>query len=361
MWIQGKEGNEMTTRKKVVLLGFFGRGNAGDEAFLHVQYQLFSKDFDICIVIEQKGAYPGFSTWDPYNQCEIWSFDDVNRLYSKDIAFLHIGGGSLPFAYAGHFILSAFDYGIPVLMSGIDASIKPKSADDDIKKVIYSRLAFMSVRTDKSYSNLSKHSGNLNIHHGADWALGLSRADTGISDVDIVVTTRGFSEPSSIHQTNRSDFEHFLTSNGRRITWLPFAPDDRRFLLETGVDDQDILNLWHDPRQVLDVICKSKLTVSIGRLHTLIFASMSNIPCVAIDPFIVHDGKHIPNRKNMFFCKEHGIPFYNSIRNFIDEFNLEDIGANNLPGGFTQGYLDRFGSMIERLSSYGQPLVTIDD
>src|SRR5689334_3281346 len=137
----------MSSKPTVVLLGFFGRGNAGDEAFLHVQYELLKDKYHIVLPIEQRNAVPDFHTWYPYHHCEIINYDDVPRIYGSDVVALHIGGGSLPFGFSGQFLLSAFDARKRTLITGVDASVKPGLSSDNIRSDIYGRLDFFSVRT----------------------------------------------------------------------------------------------------------------------------------------------------------------------------------------------------------------------
>ena len=165
----------MSSKPAVVLLGFFGRGNAGDEAFLHVQYELLKDKYHIVLPVEHRNATPDFQTWYPYHDCEIINYDNVPRIYGSDVVALHIGGGSLPFGFSGQFLLSAFDAKKRTLISGVDASVKPTLPRDNIRFDIYSRLDFFSVRTLKSVTNL-RQSGVL-VHHGADWALGLQAVE----------------------------------------------------------------------------------------------------------------------------------------------------------------------------------------
>jgi len=330
-------------RRKLVLCGFFGRGNAGDEAFLHVQHRLFSEHFDIAVVVEPSAAHGDFASWEPYNQCEIWRFDEVNKIYDASVYGLHVGGGSLPFAYAGHYILSALDARKKVVMSGIDAAIKPKARENDVRREIYGRVDYLSVRTRKSFKSLKK--AGVKVSRGADWALGLHTAPTDAGPVDVVVTMRGFSQPNEDHTRARAALEDHLASKGRSISWLPFAPEDRDFLQFTGVPDDRILNMWHDPRQVLDVISRASLVISIGRLHTLIFALIAETPCLAIDPGIVHDGRAIPNRKNRYFCAQTGLEFFDSIGSFIEQD--VDLSEARFPArGFSRDDATRYDKMI---------------
>ena len=52
-------------KPQVVLSGFFGRGNCGDEALLQTQYEWLSPHYDVVISVDERGAYDGFGTGIP--------------------------------------------------------------------------------------------------------------------------------------------------------------------------------------------------------------------------------------------------------------------------------------------------------
>ena len=338
----------ITRRWKVVLCGFFGRGIAGDEAFLHVQHSLLSPHFDIAVAVEQSGAHSKFRKWYPYSNTEVWNFDEVNRVYDKDVVGINIGGGSLPFASHGHFLLSALDAEKKVLVTGVDSAARSDAGEDDIRPTIYNRLSYFAVRHKKSHKLLK--AAKIKVDHGADWALGLKPSESFNKDLDVVVTLRGFSQPTHQHRMRIRALHRYLKSKGRRVTYVPFAPEDSLYLKYCGIFGFSVLNLWHDPRMALAAIERSKLTISVGRLHTLIFALIANRPCFAIDPGIMSDGKHIVNRKNKYFCSELGLDFFDSIDDFIAA-NV-DLGHDRYPErGFPEDYQKRYSRMTEKVLS----------
>jgi SAM-dependent methyltransferase len=338
----------ITRRWKVVLCGFWGRGNAGDEAFLHVQHSLLSPHFNIAIAVEQSGAHRNFRKWYPYSNTEVWNFDEVNRIYDEDVLGINIGGGSLPFASHGHFLLSAIDAGKKAIVTGVDASIRSDAPEDNIRADIYNRLSYFSVRHKRSLKLL--RAADVKVQHGADWALGLKSDNSVSKDLDVVITFRGFSEPNPDHRNRVRALHRHLKAQGRRVTFLPFAPEDSLYLKYCGIFGPSVINVWHDPRKALAVIEKSQVTISVGRLHTLIFALIANKPCFAIDPGIMSGGKHIQNRKNKYFCGEMGLDFYDSIDEFINA--KVDLGPDRYPPrGFPEDYQKRYNNMAEHVLS----------
>jgi hypothetical protein len=336
----------MSRKPAVVLLGFYGRGNAGDEAFLHVQYELLKDKYHIILPIEHRNAVPDFHTWYPYHDCEIINYDDVPRVYGSDVVALHIGGGSLPFGFSGQFLLSAFDARKRTLITGVDASVKPNVSRDNIRFDIYKRLDFFSVRTVRSVTNL-RQSGVL-VHHGADWALGLQAVEPPPERRGgALVTVRDFGQPGQEHIDAVAQLHEYLERQGHQVRYLPFAPDDRRVLDQfPTANAANIENCWHDPRQVKGHIKSADVVVSVGRLHTLIMSMTAEVATVAIDPKIMVNGRHITNRKNLFFCEEVGLPFFHSVGEMIaaygDTFN-QRLAAKN----FAPDYYERYRSQTE--------------
>lgn len=339
-------------KKLVVLCGFFGKGNAGDESFLHVLYNRLHEKFDLAIVLERGSIHPDCVSWHPYNKCELWAFDEVHRLYDDRVEAIHVGGGSLPFGFYGHYILSALDAGKKVLMSGIDGSPRTKAKDGNLKKFIFSQLDFISVRTKKSFKMMRAE--EVKVLYGADLALGLKPDESFISnqEVDIAIVTRGFSEPTQYNIDNLMKLLGGLNKMNRSVTFLPFAPEDNNFLEFCGIPQQDIISSWHDPQNLINIFSNAKAVISIGRLHGLIFSLICQKPTFAIDPGIHVNGKHILNRKNAYFCKETGLEFFDSVDEFMElsKEDKEKILSENK--SFSTDFFRRFEKMSDQLSHH---------
>lgn len=336
----------MKHEKSVVLLGFFARGNAGDEAFLHVQYELLKDKYNIIVPIEHKNAHPDFRSWYPYTECEVINYDDIPRVYGQDVVGLHIGGGSLAFGFSGQFLMTALDAGKKTLISGIDASLKPRLPPDHIRFDIYNRLDFLSVRTIKSLDNLRKN--NIAVHHGADWALGLGVIEPPAHKRGgALVTIRAFGEPpGDEHRHDMLTLHKYLERQGHRVRYLPFAPDDREFLDHMPHVKPDMIeNVWWDPRQVKGLIKEADIVVSVGRLHTLILSMTAQTPTFAIDPKIMSGGRHILNRKNLHFAEEVGLTFFHSVDEMIEAYG-DDLNTKVVPHDFRPDYYERLKSQM---------------
>lgn len=85
--IAGKTGKPL-----VGVVGFLGRGNAGDEAMFQCIHEAFSPDFDIVAVVDKLGACPGFWDWYPYTHCGLVHVGDIHH-FIQPMAGLIVGGG----------------------------------------------------------------------------------------------------------------------------------------------------------------------------------------------------------------------------------------------------------------------------
>lgn len=308
-------------RRKIVLCGFFGRGNVGDEAFLHAQVEALSPHFDIVIAVDRNGARQDCVNWNPYNQHEIWGYDDFTRVYDEQAIYgVHVGGGSLPFSFAAQFVSSSIDSGKAVVFSGVDMGLHHKSTGYNYRLDVLKYYSLLAVRSAPYFTTL-KHASN--TMHGADWALGLHPNPSG-REIDVALTIRESDEITSERIEYYRSIVLALEAAGRHVTFVPFSPEDDRLLDQMSVPVQRREVHWHDPRTVLSRIGMSKSVVSVGRLHTAIFALMAHKPVASIDPRITRNGVWKPNFKNQMAAKVYGFQHYSNASDFIadlDAFN----------------------------------------
>lgn len=137
-------------RGRIVLSGFFGRGNVGDEAMLQVQYERLSPHFDLTISVEERGAYDGFWNWYPYNQCPIIHQANTDALRADEVLGLHVGGGELRLGFNGGQLLAARAAGKTVCMSGIEGGETFTEAARHNPRLLHSLLSDMALIAARS-------------------------------------------------------------------------------------------------------------------------------------------------------------------------------------------------------------------
>jgi hypothetical protein len=65
-----------------------------------------------------------------------------------------------------------------------------------------------------------------------------------------------------------------LTARGYRPTLMPFCPEDERFLTRTGLAERhEVERSWWNAPRLKQLIAVSGLTVTVGRLHPMVFAA----------------------------------------------------------------------------------------
>jgi polysaccharide pyruvyl transferase WcaK-like protein len=288
-------------RKVLNIAGFFGRGNCGDEALLQVIYETFSDQFDINICIDEHGAYPGFWDWYPYKHCKISHISHVSSYYEnpQGIAGLLVGGGGLPVSFFMNHVIEAQAKGIPTALVGTDlmiantmnaSSVTERSASSDSLK----QYQFIAPRNAQSVTT-AKQLG-LTVMHGADWALKL-QSDEGkqlfnpARHVAIVLREFPLERISFYYIQQIKRIVASILSAGNEPIFLPFCPEDERFLEQTGLKQEaPVHRCWWNPREMKLAIAQMSFVVSVGRLHPLIFAATTRTPALSVMPS-THSGE----------------------------------------------------------------------
>jgi hypothetical protein len=324
-----------------VLCGFFGRGNAGDEAFLHAQHKFLRKEFDIIVALDRNAVRQDCVEWEPYRSCERWSYDEFGRVFDEPLLHgVHIGGGSLPFGFAGQFVLTALDAGKAIVLSGVDATLRTRSPGYELRRIVYSQMNLVAVRNEHHFKALRKLSTGM---LGADWALGLEVEPTG-EPIDVAMTIRESGELTEEQLEAYRRVIKYLEGHGRRVTFVPFAPEDDALLDRMMVSQKRREVHWHDPRTVQGRIAMANLVFSLGRLHTLIMAVHAGKAAVSIDPGVIRGGQLKKNHKNRLAAETFGLKHYDSSDAFVNEApNLNAIEAHGIP----EDYQKRFERMTK--------------
>ncbi|CAE6827175.1 polysaccharide pyruvyl transferase family protein [Paraburkholderia nemoris] len=281
----------MTSTKSIVVSGFWGRGNTGDEAMLQQLYRFFSPKFPVKLSLDKHGAHDGFWNWYPYHCCESVHQLDVGPVEPDRAAALHIGGGGLSFSFNGAQLLHAILGNVPVLIAGVDF---PSAAGDAYLRdrprteLLTRHLAFVSFRTRWSFERYSMMSSK--AHLGADWAWDLPTGDVP-EDWDIAENTVTI----VVREENGAEFTpdggriellaRKLESLGFQCLFLPFSPEDAREMRTYASSERiaQMCECWWNPQATKAVLAKSRLVLSVGRYHPLIFGAALGTPVAYIE------------------------------------------------------------------------------
>ncbi|HTR86730.1 MAG TPA: hypothetical protein VMI56_19770 [Reyranella sp.] len=286
LWGSKRPKPDPRARRKLVIGGFLGRGNCGDEAMFQVAYETFSDAFDIVASVDEHGAYPGFWNWYPYNRCRIVHQTALGERHFPLAGFLVCGGGLGPGFGANHALVTRYQHA-PSALVGVDMH-QPR-LDAVRVNARHARLFdYAAVRHAVSWRQ--RLLGGLFVAHGADWALGLKKdeaADVQPEPEAVAVVVREWALTNIPYDylSAVTRLVEGLRALGRQPFFLPFAPEDERFLGQTGLHTLAPMRAaWWNPRRVKQMIGAVGVVVSIGRLHPLVFAASTRTPVISLVP-----------------------------------------------------------------------------
>lgn len=337
-------------RPTLVLSGFFGRGNCGDEALLQAQYERFSGRYDIVISVDERGARDGF--WDryPYDRCRIVHQANLSVLAEPEVIGIHVGGGGLPHGFNAAQVIHARSLGKPAFITGVDCQPPATAAAAAAVRRYYELFDFVSVRSAAAWQAMSMLSTG--CHHGADWALGMPTAGPPSTNrrgtVALVLREFPVAWISADYLATVTRLLDALARRHDRVLLLPFCPEDDRFL--DHVKPAARLpreRHWWDPRRMQGEIAAAEMVVSLGRLHPLIFAANVGTPALFVEP-LAGDARWPVSGKARQLCAEHGWLYLADVPTFVPSLLGQPQGSAQ-PAAFAPGAHDRWREMADGL------------
>lgn len=277
-------------RPALLVAGFFGRGNCGDEALFQVIYEEFARDYDVIVSLDEHGAAEGYWNWYPYERCK--------RIHQGNLAdpartarAMIVGGGGLPIGFVADQVIAARSAGIPIAFAGTDLPAsrfhRGPAADAALQSYIklFNVVALRSAAAVEQATVLKRQ-----VTYGADWALRLATdkaADVTMNERRALVTLREFPLQVVSHRYVREVERLFgsLAASGYEPTLMPFCAEDDTFAADLGLDRlAPSERHWWNSRRVKQFIASSGLMISVGRLHPTIFAASTRTPVMQICP-----------------------------------------------------------------------------
>jgi len=278
---------------KIVCVGFYGHGNAGDEAIARSLQRYLQAPFNNVELNFSTEMAPAeaqkINEGNPfYGERNVVSVYDLETIKDPDIVI--VGGGDLSATYGLSQVLRARESSRVSLLARIGTSAKDDFLRGGDKAVNLVKAAlnvfdYISVR-DRASADVLGVMG-LKPHMGADLAIDspISGESLELRKPYAVMTVREVRENDASRQIKAADA---ILKNIRRevkdVYLLPFCEADQRFALDgpPRPDVKVIKDAWKDPGKLAYAISKAEFVASVGRLHPLVFAVGSRIPCFAV-------------------------------------------------------------------------------
>ena len=299
------------TMVKIMISGYFGFDNTGDEAILKSMVGAFKEKIpQIIITVLSHG---------PLQTSRTYQVKAINRLHLISIIcclrnvnlFISGGGGLLQdstgkgwsILYYLGLILLAKIVKVPVMIYAQGIGPVNKQINKKLMKWILNSVDLITVR-DNSSKKLLKNLGVVkpsiyvssdpvfllkkkNINHTIDNYPYIQEMINPDNRLLIGVSVREY-------QGNRSDSKRifaqaadYLIENYKaRIIFFPFKYDEDVHLSEEILslmkNKAEVLKIKLEPEELLSVLSRLSLLVGV-RLHSIIFSSMANIPFIALN------------------------------------------------------------------------------
>jgi len=285
---------------RVLVIGFYGMGNTGDEAILNglvVTMRRIDPDIGIDVGTELPFIYFGdYNEWRGVSSLmkdgiyyDVGSRSLTNYAFGEGterIGLVILGGGGLSIGYGYGLVMRAMDAGIPVINMGIE--YRNECRTFSLFHEFLKRFSDIAVRSRDSSNFLT----SLGIHHHLTFCPSLQVDPVTcdpLPDDYIVITPR---------RTNDSDDEmqvqiivDKLKELNKPAILIPFSkydlagfPIDMKICEEVKSQYQNSSIIpkldGYKPGSYKFIISKASLLINSGRFHASIFAAEFGVPTI---------------------------------------------------------------------------------
>ena len=299
------------TITKIIISGYYGFNNTGDEAILKSMVRAFKEKIpQIKIVVLSRS---------PLQTSQTYQVKAINRLHLIDIIrclrdtnlFISGGGGLLQdstgkgwsILYYLGLILIAKIVKVPTMIYAQGIGPINKKINKLLIKWILNKVNIMTVRDNHSkklLNNLGVSSPSIyvnsdpvfllkkkNINHIIDNYPYIQELINSDNRPLIGVSVREYKSNGSDSKRIIAQVADYLIENYKaKIIFLPFKFDEDVHISEEVLslmkNQADVLKIRLEPEELLSILSRLSLLVGV-RLHSIIFSSMANIPFIAFN------------------------------------------------------------------------------
>ena len=298
--------NLKTDRPRIMITGFYGVGNSGDEAML--------RNF----VFKMKERLPNAVILVASDAIGEWAFNDVYYISPSDRSQLAetdmfvVGGGDLGVGFGWNLLPWAkiFKNKCVMMSNGINDTWR----DSKFEKINCGMLELFDeiyVRNADSHEFLN----GMGIANKLTTDMAFDLYSVPISfrkrekHITLCIREVEHLQHSKMYECARAIIKRLLTED-YSITLLPLCKEDAiRYESFKDVFNTQKLQFVYttDPQHHKHIIEKSTCVISLGRLHPLVYAASASVPMIAIEP---------PKSK---------VTGYSKIKAWMQYLDLEDL------------------------------------
>jgi polysaccharide pyruvyl transferase WcaK-like protein len=279
---------------KVLCIGFYGHGNAGDEAIARCLDRYLRQPFkNVDLHFSTEMSSPEAAAVNKsnpfYTERNLISVYDLETVQTPDIVI--VGGGDLSALYGLQQVAMAKESSRASMVARIGTSAKDDFLKGGEKSVSLTKAALeafdhISVRDRASHDVLGAM--GIKAHTGADLALDM------ITDQEVELPKKPYGV-LVVREVRRDDAQRQLdiaksvyaamSRELQTVAIVPFCEADERFATHVSKvchDQPPVAGLWRFPERLQWLIQNSEYLVSVGRLHPVVFSIGARRPCYAV-------------------------------------------------------------------------------
>jgi hypothetical protein len=309
---------------RILLTGYFGVGNSGDEATLRGSLNLIEEIYPRAelYLMPLTVCKEGSLTATVRRDFKVVWYDQLPDIDTCVNTNCGIMGGMLI-----NTIVACLDNNIPVLSFGFKTNMVKGSKFCDVYRHLVPEF---KIALERLFYNVVgwQECGFSNVMYASDPAVFVEPEDVDTEEY-IVCTPRSSDSPLEVPQKEQFDFftRLFEEHREKKFALASFNESDVDFNRDIACGYPNVTCIDHPPEypeKLMGVIQKAKLVISAGRFHALVYAMNASVPAIYVTqpidiiPRVWYKGAD-PYR-GVIFSEENGIP----IHYLGDKFNLGD-------------------------------------
>lgn len=276
--------------ERIIINGFFGKGNCGDEAILHTWYEKLSPEFRIVASVDSDlFERPGnFENNKIYQSIDLIHNRRLDIFCREDIKAYIIGGGGLGLGFGIEQWLHASIRNKKMFYLGTIVHEEFLIGDEhmyQINKNFFKSFNYIMVRDHISKKNLKEKFG-VDSDNYPDIAFALTPEKTNFSlpkkFMTVTVRDNGNNDKDSIMKWLEK-IKKFAKERTCEIIYLPFDKTDKFLLKSIGIEiPEEYQQIYWQPKMVKYIMSKAEMVFSLGRFHPLVFSLSTGVTCYYI-------------------------------------------------------------------------------